>query len=259
MVLFWPLMEFLFFVVEFLLPGDAPADHFCYATQNLLTLNNQKNAIRSETVSHLQSESAAACQVKAGNDIFLRLRGQGCDPTTPIGDFTSDHGFCSISASNIIAIIRTKTQRVGAARLGFPLEDVGTHSICSGGAMAMHISNASDQTLMAIERWRSLGFMVYIQQQILSFSTGVSFKMSQQPYFGISDQPAIHQAKHTQTLTHHPILDPFNGLNNTPLLTTPPSLHLIARARFYPSFQPKLLKNHRAGAQSKISTKTWST
>ena len=67
------------------------------------------------------------------------------------------------------------------ARLILALEDVGTHSLSYGGAMAMHLANVPDPTLMAIVRWQSLGFMVYIQQQILSFSTGVSVKMSQQP------------------------------------------------------------------------------
>ena len=38
-----------------------------------------------------------------------------------------------------------------------------------------------DRTIMAIGKWWSLRFMVYIQQQISSFSTGVSFKMSQKP------------------------------------------------------------------------------
>ena len=49
--------------------------------------------------------------------------------------------------------------------------------------MAMHLTEVPDQTLMVSGRWRSLGFMVYIQQQISSFSTGVSVKMSQQPWF----------------------------------------------------------------------------
>ena len=58
----------------------------------------------------------------------------------------------------------------------------GESWVCAG-AMAMHLAEVPDQTLMAIGRWRSLGFMVYIQQQISSFSTGVSVKMSQQPWF----------------------------------------------------------------------------
>ena len=144
---------------------------------------DEEYAIRGETVSHFRSESAAACPVKAGIGISLRLRNQGCDPTTPISDYPSDYGFCSVSASNITAVIRAECLRVGAAILVFALEDAGTHSLRSGGAIATHLANVPDRTLMAIDRWRSLGFMVYIQQQILSFSTGVYVKMSQQPWF----------------------------------------------------------------------------
>ena len=95
----------------------------------------------------------------------------------------SDHGLRSVSAPNIIAVIRAECLRVGVAILGFAPEDVGTHSLRSGGAMAMHLAEVPDGTLMAIGRWRSLGFMVYIQQQISSFSTWVSVKMSQHPWF----------------------------------------------------------------------------
>ena len=46
----------------------------------------------------------------------------------------------------------------------------------------MHLVNVPDQTLVAIVKWQSLGFMVYyIQQQISSFVTGVSVNMSKQP------------------------------------------------------------------------------
>ena len=47
----------------------------------------------------------------------------------------------------------------------------------------MHIVNVPDWTLMAIRRWRSLGFMVYIQQQISLFGTGVSVRISTQLWF----------------------------------------------------------------------------
>ena len=156
-------MDFVFFVGDFLLPGDAPAEHFRHATQIFITINNQKNVIRGKTVSHFRSESAAACLVKAGIDIFLRLRDRGCNPTTSNSDFPSYHGLRSISASNRISVIRAECLRVGVARLGFSPEDVRTHSLCSGGSMAMHIANVPDRTLVVIGRWRSLGFVVYIQ------------------------------------------------------------------------------------------------
>ena len=158
-VQFGPLIDLMFSVGDFLLPRDTPAEHFSRATQIVLTLDNQKNSIRGETVSHFRSKSAAACPVKAGINIFLRLCDQGCAPTTPISDYPSDHGLRSVSASNISAFIRAECLRVGAARLGFAPEDIGTHSLRSGGAMAMHLAEVPNRTLMAIGRWRSLGFM----------------------------------------------------------------------------------------------------
>ena len=47
----------------------------------------------------------------------------------------------------------------------------------------MHIADAPDRTLVAIGKWRSLGLMVYTQQLISSFRTGVSVHMIAQPWF----------------------------------------------------------------------------
>ena len=136
-----------------------------------------------ETVSHYLSKSSEAWPVRSGLNIFLQLWEQGCDPSTPVSDYSTPQDLCSISASSIITVVRAECKCVGAAQLGFAPEDVGTHSPPSGGAMAMHIADVPDRTLMAIGRWRLLRFMVYIQQQISSFSTGVSVCMSAQPWF----------------------------------------------------------------------------
>ena len=49
--------------------------------------------------------------------------------------------------------------------------------------MAIHISQVPDRTLTAIGWWHLLGFMVYIQQQISLFGTGVSVRLSTHPLF----------------------------------------------------------------------------
>ena len=118
-----------------------------------------------------------------GFNIFLHMREHGCTGATPVSNHSTTQGLRSVSTSDIIAVLWTDTIRVGAARFSFAPEDVGTHSLRSGRAMAMHISDVPDRTLMAIGRWRLLGFMVYIEQQIPSFSTGVSVKMIWQPWF----------------------------------------------------------------------------
>ena len=182
-VQFRPLMDLVFFVRDILLPQDAPIGWFECVTQISLTLDNHKNAIRGETISHFRSECPSACPVRSAINIFLCQREHGCDPTTTFSDYPTPQGLCSIRASIVITLLRAECKRVGAARLRFAPEDVGTHSLRSGGATTMHIVDVPDRTLMAIGRWRLLGFMVYIQQQISSFSTGVSVHMSAQPWF----------------------------------------------------------------------------
>ena len=68
------LLDFFFFIGDQIVPVDAPIEHFQNITQIVLTLDNQKNTIRGDTVSHFLSESPTACPVPAGVNIFLRLR-----------------------------------------------------------------------------------------------------------------------------------------------------------------------------------------
>ena len=96
------------------------------------------------------NKTAGACPVRAGNKILLCLREFGCDPTTPVSDFRTTQGLCSVSASNIITIIKADTTQVGASRLVFSQEDVGMLSLRSDGAMAMHTTGVPDLTIITI-------------------------------------------------------------------------------------------------------------
>ena len=58
-VQFCPLMYFVFFDGDTLLHPDASIGWFENVTQTVLTLDNQKNAIRGETVSHFRLECPA--------------------------------------------------------------------------------------------------------------------------------------------------------------------------------------------------------
>ena len=72
--------------------------------------------------------------------------------------------FHFISASNIIYVLWTEVDVVGAARLGFSPEDAGTHSIRSGIAMGVYIVGVLNHTISDIGRWRFIIFIVYIQK-----------------------------------------------------------------------------------------------
>ena len=56
------------------------------------------------------------------------------------------------------------------------------HSLCSIGAMTMHIAGVPNFTPIDIVMWWSLVFMVYIQHQISYFSTGVLVRTNQHPW-----------------------------------------------------------------------------
>ena len=72
---------------------------------------------------------------------------------TPVSDYPDSHDRLRyVSASDIIAVLRADTIRVGAARLDFAPEDVGTHSLCSCRAMAVHINGVPDRTLVDISQ-----------------------------------------------------------------------------------------------------------
>ena len=165
----------MLFSRDTIIPLNASIKKFQHASHIFITLDNQKNALLIGVPGRLPYLSR--------RKIFLRLREQGYDHSTPVSEYPTPQGLCSVSASSIITIIRVEFKRVGAARLGFAQEDIGTHSLLSGGSMAMHISDVSYWTLMAIGRWRFIGFMVYIQQHISSFSMGILVRMSAQPWF----------------------------------------------------------------------------
>lgn len=73
--------------------------------------------------------------------------------------------------------LRAVVKVIGEEALGFTSEDIGLHSIRSGGAMAMFLSGVSTIIIQRIGRWSSKAFLEYIREQVESFTVGVSQKM----------------------------------------------------------------------------------
>jgi hypothetical protein len=61
---------------------------------------------------------------------------------------------------------------------GYTLNQVSSHSLRAGGAMAMKLSGSSDSTIMRVGRWSSLMYLTYIHSQIGTLTAGVAWKMS---------------------------------------------------------------------------------
>ncbi len=79
--------------------------------------------------------------------------------------------------AQVINALRDVVGAIGKTRLGIDKEEVGTHSIRSGAAMAMYLGECPVYTIMFIGRWSSDAFLRYIQKQVMEFSHNVSKKM----------------------------------------------------------------------------------
>jgi hypothetical protein len=69
-------------------------------------------------------------------------------------------------------------QAIGKDILRIKKEEIGTHSIRLGAAMAMFLGNCSVCLIMMIGCWSSNAFLQYIQKQVKQFSHKVSKRMT---------------------------------------------------------------------------------
>ena len=100
---------------------------------------------------------------------------------------TNDSTVCTFmdSKGNLVQIqstqvrdwLKTVVNLIGVDVLGFTSDDVGLHSIRSGGAMAMFLSKTSTIIMMRVGRWSSNAFLEYIREQVENFTVDVSENM----------------------------------------------------------------------------------
>ncbi|KAL7556053.1 hypothetical protein ACA910_010012 [Epithemia clementina (nom. ined.)] len=75
-------------------------------------------------------------------------------------------------------------------RFGYWHQDIGTHSLRSGAAMALFLAQHSILKIMILGRWSLAAFVKYIRPQVMEWTAGMSMSMLQSPDFCHAD-PAI--------------------------------------------------------------------
>ena len=96
---------------------------------------------------------------------------------TKVCEFWSGEKIIHIDASMVRSKLRAIVELIGEEELGFRKDEVGLHSIRSGGAMAMFLSGVNVIIIQRVGRWLSQAFLEYIRDQVDSFTMGVSQKM----------------------------------------------------------------------------------
>ncbi len=144
-----------------------------------ITFEFQKNDERDETVVMHCSGDPLLCPIRAWAAVTSRILSYpGTSSTTYVNAYITTGGKLGfLTGDQVRARLRLAAGRIGADRLGFEPTDIGTHSICSGSAMAMHLAGVPAFTIMLIGCWSSDAFLRYIRRQVQEFSAGVSSKM----------------------------------------------------------------------------------
>ncbi len=122
------------------------------------------------------------CPILAAVKIVRRIHSYNNIPSdsfldTPINFVQSGATYYTIPGSIFLTKIWTAVAALGYEKLGFHLNDVGTHSNRSGGAMGMFLAGTPIYTIMLMGRWSSDAFMRYIRKQVLQLSHGIAAKM----------------------------------------------------------------------------------
>ena len=77
----------------------------------------------------------------------------------------------------MVVALRDAVVAIGEDVLGFKKEQIRTHSIRSGAAMAIYLGECPVYTIMLIGRWSSDAFLRYIRKQVEQFSHNVLKRM----------------------------------------------------------------------------------
>ena len=131
-----------------------------------------------DTVTQMASGDTKLCPVRSAAVIVQRIRGyNGTTADTPISAVLVNDQITQVTSENVIIALRDAVVAIGEHRLGITKDQIGTHSIRSGAAMAMYLGECAVFTIMLIGRWSSDAFLRYIRKQVMEFSQNVATKM----------------------------------------------------------------------------------
>jgi hypothetical protein len=149
-----------------------------------ITFEDQKNGEKHETVIQQRSGDDTMCPVISWGSTIKRIRSYTTStPNTPINIIKIGNRFYNITSKDNIKFLRRSVSSMDSTKLGFKANEIGTHSLRSGGAMAMKLSGAEDSTIRLLGRWKSDSFLKYIRKQVLQFSSNISRRMLEQEHF----------------------------------------------------------------------------
>jgi len=175
------LCDMKFFINEHRIMPEQLAQYGQDVNLVCLTIDNQKNGNRGQTLSHhaLTGENHC-CAVKALVSRAQDMVRDGAAKETLICAFKDAPSlpWQHVRSTDIGKVVKDAISAVGLGHSRFEKAEVGTHSLRAGGAMAMYLNNHSTLEIQRAGRWTSTTFLEYIHSQLSATTRGLAQSMS---------------------------------------------------------------------------------
>ena len=194
-----------------------------------ITFEDQKNDQKNDSITHHRSDDKTLCPVRMWASIVKRILSyKNTNIDTHVNAVQLNNKLHFITGTEVKLALRAAATVVGETKLGFKPTDIGTHSLRSGAAMAMYLSNIPVYTIMLLGRWSSDAFLLYIRKQVQEFSQNVSKRMIRHTDFAhvpdfdptvTTDDPRVRNHRHNAqtrlnmgqaTVQVHPTMPSFS-------------------------------------------------
>jgi hypothetical protein len=164
------------------IPNTSSLERLYTASSVTMRIGNQKNGIRGGTINH-QALHSKHCPVRAlarrVHSIMSHPKGKRTQILSTF--FEKNSGTVKrVDAAYINRQLKQAVSATGLDRKGFRPENISSHSLRAGGAMAMHLNDISAHQIRKMGRWSSDTFLMYIHEQVAAFSAGISSKMAKE-------------------------------------------------------------------------------
>ena len=164
------------------LPRNASEEDVMSADAATMRISNQKNGHAGACVHHEAIKGAAdGCPVRALGRRVLHIQKNTTNRNAFLCSYWDVVGRGDVTDSNIRYAVKFAATALKYPERGIPIDRIDTHSLRSGGACALSVAGYKEMDIMKMGRWapKSTSFMEYIQQQLSTFSKGMSTAMSQ--------------------------------------------------------------------------------
>jgi hypothetical protein len=159
-----------------ILPDTHPDLEF--ADCESITFEHQKRDDKKNTITQESLGDSVLYPVRFAAGLVRRIWSyNGADSSTHILTYINVGIVNHVTSTQVINSLQDMVGGMGETCLGISKEEIGTHSIRSGAAMAMYLGEFPVYTTMLIGWWSSNAFLCYIQKQVMEFSHDVSKKM----------------------------------------------------------------------------------